>query len=425
MSTSDADETVRLGFTGVGKRGQSLLARCAEMDDVSIEAICDVQERHLDNVEESLVADGRPAPTRYQDHERMLAGEALDGVIIASSWRLHIPMAIQAMEAGAWAAMEVGPASSVEECWDLVKTSERTGQHCMLLENACFGRDRMAVLNMVRAGLLGELLHAQCGYLHDIRPELHGFRESRMAEREGMGYRTLHFLKRNADVYPTHGIGPIAKYMGVNRGNRFMSLTSTATKARGLERWAQRELDEDAPTAGQDWAIGDIVTSVLRCANGETIIINHDCSSPRPKSGMMMVQGTDGLWNNDQEGIHVEDRSPEHEWEPFEEYRDEFEHAVWAEYQDEGVRRGHGGTDYLVMRSFVQSIAQDVRPPVDVYDAAAWMAISPLSEESIERGSDSVTFPDFTNGRWLTDQPTFGATGDDAGEGVLDFNTLL
>lgn len=415
---------VSLGFTGVGKRGADLLALCAEMDDVEIPAICDLQTRRLDATEEVLADAGRAAPTRYDDHEAMLEAEDLDAVVIATSWRHHIPMAIQAMEAGVTPGMDVGPASSVEECWDLVKTAEETGQHCMLLENACYRRNRLAALNMVRDGLFGELVHAQCGYLHDIRPEIHGERPTRMAERDGMGYRTLHFLHRNADVYPTHGIGPVAKYLGINRGNRFRSLTSTASKSRGLEEWAEANLPEDAPTRDRDWAIGDVVTTVIKCANGETIIVNHDCSSPRPRSSRDILQGTGGLWEPAHDEVHVEGRSPHHEWEPFERYRDEYEHPLWEKYLDEGVRSGHGGVDYLVMRSFVQSIAQGVRPPVDVYDAATWMAITPLTEESIARGSDPVTFPDFTDGTWLTHDEIFGLT-DDVGPDRLDFTTLL
>jgi len=394
------------------------------MDDVEIPAVCDVQEWRLDETEQTLLDADRPAPTRYDDHETMLEEEDLDAVVIATSWRTHIPFAISAMEAGVTPAMDVGPASSIQECWDLVRTAERTGMRCMLLENACFSRSRLAVLNMVREGLFGELLHAQSGYIHDIRPEIHGERPTRMAEREGMGYRTLHFLHRNADVYPTHGVGPVAKYMDVNRGNRFLKLTSTATKSRGLDEWAEENLPEDAPTRDRDWAIGDIVTTVIECSNGETIILNHDCSLPRPRSGRGVLQGTKGLYEQDHGGIHVEGRSEHHEWDDFEDYREEYEHSLWQQYQDMGVKGGHGGSDYLTLRSFVESVKQDVRPPVDVYDAAAWMAITPLSEESIANGSEPVSFPDFTNGDWLVDDHIWGLTGD-VGGGRLDFDTPL
>lgn len=425
-TTTGADEPVRLGFTGVGKRGEDLLTACTKMDDVEVPAICDLQEWRLEETTETATDAGWPAPSRYEDHVTMLEAEDLDAVVIATSWRTHIPMAIEAMERGVTPGMDVGPAQSVRECWDLVRTAERTGEHCMLLENACFGDGRLAALEMVREGLFGELVHAQCGYIHDIRPEIHGDRSTRMPERDGMGYRTLHFLHRNADVYPTHGIGPKAKYMNVNRGNRFLKLTATSSKSRGQARFAEMNRPDDAPTQDQHWALGDIVTSVIECANGESIIVNHDCSSPRPRSSRDVLQGTNGLWEPSHGGVHFEDRSPHHEWEDFDDYREEYKHPLWETYEDQGVQVGqHGGTDYLTMRAFVSSVVQGVRPPVDVYDAAAWMAITPLSENSIAKGGAPVTFPDFTNGEWLVEKPIYGLTGDDVREGLLDFGTMV
>jgi len=168
-----------------------------------------------------------------------------------------------------------------------------------------------------------------------------------------------------------------------------------------------------------------VVTTVLECANGQTVIVNHDCSSPRPKSSMMKVQGIAGLWNSENDSVHVEDRSPAHEWEPFEEFREEFEHPLWEEYLESGIQQGsHGGNDYLTLRGFVQSVAQGVRPPVDVYDAAAWRAITPLSEQSVELGSEPVAFPDFTDGDWMVDEPVYGLAGD-VPEGRLDSTSIL
>jgi len=253
MTRTDPGESpVELGFTGVGSRGESLLRHCLRMDDVTVRASCDVQDERLQVAADRAEEAGEPTPVRYGDHESMLAEEDLDGVVIATPWRHHIPMSIEAMEAGVTPAMEVGPASSVEQCRDLVQTSEETGQHCMLLENACYGRDRMAVLQMVRQGLFGELIHCQCGYLHDIRPRLVAGKETSVPERGPTDYRSLHSQKRNGDVYPTHGIGPISKFLGVHRGNRFVSLTSTATKSRGLQRWAEGNLDEDHPARDAD-----------------------------------------------------------------------------------------------------------------------------------------------------------------------------
>lgn len=426
MGETDESGKVRLGFTGVGGRGGGLLERCLGMDDVAVPAICDLQERHRKRAREDVVESGREEPTTYEDHERMVEREDLDAVVISTPWEHHVPMAVTAMETGVDVGLEVGPASSIEQCWELVRTAERTGAHCMLLENCCYYRDVMAVLKMVRRGLFGELVHCRCGYGHDLRGMINVGNGTAREREGGRFYRSRHNEGRNGDLYPTHGVGPMAKCLGVNRGNRFVSLTSTASKSRGLSDWAAKNLDPDHPSHDVEWSIGDVVTTVLECANGETVIVNHDVSLPRPYSNMYHVQGTDGLWKRTSESfggadpgmtlnstIHLEDVSPEHEWEEFESYQTAYEHPVWEAYRDVGVESGHGGIDYLVLRDFVSSLKRGERPPIDVYDAATWMAIAPLSERSIALGSDPVAVPDFTNGRWTHAEPTFGLVDGD------------
>jgi len=300
----------------------------------------------------------------------------------------------------------------------------------MLLENACFRQRNLAALNMVREGLLGELVHAKCGYCHDLRGRLNTVSETSREDTahdiaEGRYFRGVQHEKRNADLYPTHGVGPMAKNLGVNSGNRFLSLTAHASKARGLCDWADRNFPADHLSHDINWSHGDIITTVIECANGETLTVTHDVSLPRPDNAKRYkLRGTRAMWQDETGSIYVDEQSPHHEWECFDDYRDEYDHTVWKEYHDQGIRGGHDGTDFLLLRAYVESIRQDVRPPIDVYDAATWMAISPLSEESIARGSDPVTFPDFTNGNWLTDEPILGLT-DDSGENTLDFRTLL
>ncbi len=424
-----SDATVTLGITGVGHRGTSLLRNCAAMEDVRIRAVCDLQERRLDAAQHTLEEFQQPAPDRYTDHSQMVSEADLDGVIIATSWRQHIPFAIEAMEAGLWAAMDVGPASSLEECWELVQTSQETSQQCMLLENCCFRREPLSVLNMARDGVLGDLVHTECGYCHDLRPRLNATigtsrEETSIPMKNDRYYRSIHHEKRNGDLYPTHGVGPMAKCLDINQGNRFVSLSSHASKAAGLRDWGDRHLPDDHPNRDIDWSHGDIITTVLTCANGQTCTITHDVSLPRPdNSKRYCVRGTRGMWQDERDSIYIDDRGPDHEWEPAETYIDEYEHELWREYRNAGIEAGHGGSDYLVLRSFVRSIAQDVRPPIDVYDAATWMAIAPLSEDAIATG-DTVAFPDFTDGNWLTDEPIFGLTGEVA-EDRLSFSTLL
>lgn len=422
------DAAVRLGFTGVGGRGGHLLDLCLGMDDVAVPAVCDLQEGHRERARADVTDSGRSEPATYERHDRMLEGADLDGVVVAAPWSHHVPMAVAAMEAGVSPALEVGPANSVEECWDLVRTAERTGCQPMLLENCCYYRDVMAVLRMVREGAFGELVHCRCGYGHDLREHIVAGTSRDIDRGDGRGFRGIQNEKRNGDLYPTHGVGPMAKCLGINRGNRFVSLTTTASKARGLADWAATNLEEGHPVREVDWSMGDVVTTTLTCANGETLVVTHDVSLPRPYSNMYHVQGTGGLWKRDGDPfrresapgdrdersgrVHVEGRSPEHGWEPFEDYYDEYEHPRWVEYRAGGTEEGHGGIDYLVLRDYVETLARGDRPPIDVYDAAAWMAISPLSEQSIALGGEAVSVPDFTNGDWLHDAPTFGVVED-------------
>jgi predicted dehydrogenase len=417
-------DAVRLAFTGVGGRGATLLSLCLDMADVAVPAVADVQERHRERARADVLQSGRPEPATYESHERMVRREDVDGVVIATPWADHVPMAVAAMEAGAAVGLEVGPASTVEECRELVRTATATGSRCMLLENTCYYRDVMAVLGMVRDGLFGELVHCRGGYCHDLRGRLNTGNGTAADRGGGLDYRGVQNEKRNADLYPTHGVGPLAKCLGINRGNRFVSLTATASKSRGLADWAVDNLDERHPSRDVDWAMGDVVTTAITCANGETVALTHDVSLPRPYSNEYLVQGTGGLWERDSDPfhrdrsprgqderfgrIHLEGRSPEHAWEPFEEYLARYEHPTWAEYLESGTKSGHGGIDYLTLRDFVGAVKRNERPPIDVYDAATWMAIAPLTERSIARGGDPVDVPDFTNGAWLSEDPVFG-----------------
>ena len=411
----------RLGFVGVGGHGIDLVRHAIRLDYVAVPAICDITERNLDRALDAVERSGRPRPEGYSAHEEsyldMVARDDLDGVIVATPWRLHLPVCIAAMRAGKYAATEAGPASTLQECWDLVRAFEETGMPCMLLENHCYDRWNMALLRMVREGVFGELIHCQCGYEHDLRARIVQGKGTGLALAEGGDYRTRQNRMRNADLYPTHGIGPVANWLDIDRGNRFLYLTSTASKARGLSAWARENLGADHPSAGIRWATGDVVTTVIKCANGETVVVSFDTRLPRPYSNMRRLQGTKGIWLQDGEAsslarstIFIEGRSPRHQWEPFEPYQTEYEHPLWARYLREGVVGGHRGSGYLKVRAFAECV-RDRRPtPVDAYDTATWRAIAPLSERSVATGSQPVSFPDFTNGRWMQHRPVFGTT---------------
>lgn len=385
----------KLGVIGLGGRGRGLLECLLGMEDVEITAICDQYEERLELGLEIVQKSGRTLADGYSDYKKLLAREDLQGVIIATTWVTHAEIAIAAMKAGKYAGIEVGGAASLEECWELVRTSEQTGMPCMLLENCCYGREELAVLNMVKQGLLGELIHCQCGYEHDLRDEV--------ALGEQRKHNRYHnYLNRNGELYPIHGLGPISKVLDINRGNRLLTLTSMSSKARGIQHLATEKFGETDPLAKINFAQGDIVTTMIKCAGGETIHIIHDTTLPRPYSRAGRVQGTKGIWMEDNNSIHIEGRSPEHQWESFDEYREQYEHPIWKQYLDEGVRGGHGGMDYLVLRAFAESVMNQTQTPIDVYDTAVWMAITVLSEDSVALGSAPVAIPDFTKGKWIS-----------------------
>ncbi len=409
------DRTVRLGIIGTGGRGRSLLDLLLRRTDTVVSALCDIDPEALQQavmmVREATGERPRTFANGEEDFRNLVQREDLDAVIVATPWLWHTPMAVAAMRAGKAVGVEVPAAVTVEECWDLVDTSEATGVPCMLLENVCYRRDVMAVLNIVGQGLFGEVLHCHCGYQHDLREiKFQPGVEFGPGARAEARWRTAHSIKRNGDLYPTHGVGPIAQILRINAGNRFATLTSTATKSRGLHDYIVQHGGEDHPNAAIEFALGDIVTTLIRTTNGETVMVSHDTNLPRPYSLGFRVQGTKGLWMDDNRSIYVEGVSDPHRWEPFAPYQERYDHPLWQRYEGEATGAGHGGMDFFVVHAFVESVKRRVPPPIDVYSAAAWSVISPLSEQSIALGSAPVEFPDFTRGRWVTRRHTFGTT---------------
>ena len=411
---------LRVGFIGTGLRGQGMMNLTTNRQDVDIPAICDIDDGMINKALTVLKNAGRPEPTVYnkgdEDFRNLVKNEDLDGVYIATPWEWHHPMAIAAMKAGKHVGTEVPAALTVADCWDLVNTSEKTGRFCMIMENVCYRRDVMAVLNMVRKGFFGELLHCQGGYQHDLRkvkfndglkPYGGGveFGEKGYSEAK---WRTNHSVNRNGDLYPTHGLGPVSTMLDINHGNRMVHLTSTATQTRGLHQYIVEHGGPDHPNAAIDFKLGDIVTTVIKCANGQTIMLSHDTNSPRPYSLNFRVQGTKGLWMKDSQSIYIEGVSPKnHRWEEDKAYLKKYDHPLWQRFEDQASGAGHGGMDFFVLRAFLEAMKRNVKPPLDVYDAASWSVISPLSEKSIRQNSASVKIPDFTRGKWKTNKPIF------------------
>jgi hypothetical protein len=274
----------------------------------------------------------------------------------------------------------------------------------------------MAVLNMVRQDIFGELVHLQGGYQHDLReikfndgksgPGVGAeFGEKGFSEAQ---WRTQHSVYRNGDLYPTHGIGPVAMMANINRGNRFTELVSYSSKARGLHDYVVKTGGENHPNAKIGFKLGDVVTTMIKCANEETILLQHDTNLPRPYSLGFRVQGTKGIWMDVNKSIYIEGQSKQaHRWDDAQAWLDKYDHPLWKKYGSDAAGAGHGGMDWFVLHAFVEAIKRKTNTPQDVYDAVTWSAITPLSETSIRLGGENVDFPDFTQGQWMYRKNTF------------------
>ncbi len=415
-------EKTRIAFIGVGGRGRNHLKNILNRGDVIVPAICDIDPEAISKSKKIIEANQKQKFEVFTGSEtaylEMLKREDIEGVIIATPWLWHSKMAVACMKEGKYAGVEVSAANTLTECWDLVNTYEETKVPTMILENVCYRRDVMAVLNMARQNVFGELLHARCGYRHDLRgvkfnPGVNFGEKGRGESR----WRTEHSVHRNADLYPTHGVGPVAVWMNINRGNRFVSMTSHATKARGLKKYIL-----DHPKGGADhlnakinYKLGDIVTSQINTADGETILVTHDTNSPKPYSLDFELQGTQGLTEFDKykKRIYIEGKSKAHQWDEMDEWLKKYDHPLWQKHGEYATGSGHGGMDFFVDNAFVETVKRKTTPPLDVYDAAAWSAITPLSERSLAEGNAPQYFPDFTRGNWINNKPIFAMNGDE------------
>jgi predicted dehydrogenase len=416
---------VRLGYIGVGLRGRNHIQEGLLRDDVEIVAICDTQESSLQYCREQFKKAGKNLPAEYTGgldaYKKLLDRKDIDAVIIATPWQFHHSQAIDAMKAGKYVGCEVIAGLSVDDHWDIVKASEHTGMPYMTLENVCYRRDVMAVLNMVRKGLFGELIHLQGGYQHNLREVLfndgkhfygHGVEFGPNALSEAQ-WRTQYNIDRNADIYPTHGAGPLMHYANINYGNRFTSLVSFSSKSRGLNTYIE-EKSPGNPNAKINFKNGDVTTTMINCANGETILLTHDCHLPRPYSLGFRVQGTEGIWMDLNDSVYINNKSQkEDEWDPSKKWFEQYDHPLWAKYANDAKGAGHGGMDYFVFNAFVEAVKRKGPTPIDVYDSVTMSVITPLSEKSIAKGNQPQEFPDFTKGKWQDRKSTFAL--DDSG----------
>ncbi|HOJ67986.1 MAG TPA: Gfo/Idh/MocA family oxidoreductase [Candidatus Hydrogenedentes bacterium] len=400
-------KAVHVGIIGTGNRGGYWTSLLCQFPEVAIPAVCDLLADAANRAADTVEKSGRPRPETYAGDEHayrnLLTRDDLDAVIIATPWDWHAPMAIEAMRAGKRVGVEVPAAISVEECRDLVRTERETGKTCMMLENWSFREDNLAVLNMIRDGLLGDILHSQCAYAHYCA----GYWAF---DAEGRDRWPAKFLERYIrDQYPTHGLGPVLSWLDINRGDAFESLTATATASVGLNAYFRRKFGPDHPNATRKFAQGDIVTSVIRSRKGKTVVVTYDINLPRPYDNQWLVQGTLGVYSHEHNAVMIEGQTGDsHDWSPFEPWLEKYRHPWWKAMGQEALKHGHGGADYIEARLFVDALLEDKPFPLDLIDGVTMSAVVDLSGQSIAAGGASVPFPDFTDGAWASSKPYFG-----------------
>lgn len=398
-------ERVRVGFIGTGARGSGHVGQMLLMEGVDIVAICDDFAPAAAAAAKRCVDAERPAPAVYdrgpEDFRRMLEEVQLDAVIIATPWRWHAPMGIACMQVGAHTFIEVPLATTLEELWALVDTSETTGRHCMMMENVCYGRDELLFLNMVRRGAIGEVTHGEAAYIHDLRWQV------KELERGEGSWRLAHHVQRDGNLYPTHGLGPIAQMMGCERGlDRFESVVSLSSPALGRQLQAQRDFPADHPRNQQRYRCGDMNTSIIKTQYGRTIMVQHDVTSPRPYSRLNLISGTLGTLNGFPTRVALDpDGQGAHAWlqgEGLEPIYAQYEHPLYQQVGEAAkLAGGHGGMDFIMLWRIVYCLRNGLPMDQNAYEGAAWSAVAPLSEASVAEGGAPQHFPDFTRGRWI------------------------
>ncbi len=394
---ADPIDIVRVGFVGVGGMGGAHVRNFLGLEGIEIVALCDIDSARNEEVSSWVTDDGRAPPAMYgrdeTDFVRMCETEDLDLVFTATPWEWHVPVCVSAMENGKHAATEVPAAYTTDDCWRLVEYAEKYRKHCVMMENCNYDRPEMMVFHMARLGLFGDILHAECGYLHDLR-------EIKFSDvGEGL-WRRAHSMVRDGNLYPTHGLGPVANVMDINRGDQFEYLVSMSSPSQGLQEWAMANYPESHLKRSERYVLGDVNTTMIKTVRGRTIYLSHDTNLPRPYSRIHMVQGTKGLFQGYPHRVHIEGLSPGHEWQDWMDLRDEYDHPLWKDLEEQSAGAGHGGMDFIEDYRLVKCLRAGEPTDMNVYDAAAMSVITPLSEWSVANRSRPIDVPDFTRGRW-------------------------
>ena len=400
---------INVGVIGLGSRGLGLIRTMLVCEECNIDALCDVYTDRLEEGQKIVAKKQENSPALYQNYKDLIKDTNVEAVVISSSWEMHTRMAVDSMKAGKYTAVEVAGAYDIEDCWQLVRTYEETGTPIMLLENCCFDRFELLCTSLVRSGLLGKVLYCQGSYAHELRGEILGGNVNRH-------YRLRNYMNRNCENYPTHELGPIAKLLNITRGNKLISLTSVSTKSGvGLETYAASDKTPDPSLKDSVFAQGDIVVTNITCAGGEVITLRLDTTLPRSYSREFVVSGTKGFCNQDTNMVMLEaDQNMHKYFDPAKtvethlncaEQYNEYLPDIWRNISPEEKALGHGGMDYLELKAFFRAILNGEEMPIDVYDMATWMAITPLSEQSIAHGGMPQAIPDFTRGQWILREP--------------------
>lgn len=395
--------TVRVGVVGLG-RGYGAVASMAQIEGAEVVAVCDLNPDRIAEAQKALKKAGRKEAIVYskeEDWKRMCERDDIDLIYNATPWELHVPIALYAMDHGKHVAIEVPAALTVKDCWALVDKAEEKQLHCMMLENCCYDFFEMATLNMARQNLFGEIIHAEGAYIHDLRKEkFNGYYKHWRLE-----YSKYH----TGNPYPTHGLGPIAQIMGINRGDQMAYLSSVSTNQYGLHLWAKNNLtDDERITLSERYQLGDMNTTIISTVNGKTLMIQHDTTSPRPYSRIHLVQGTGGMavkYPNEKISLQANGHGFLNEASQTELLK-KYEHPM-SSYIGEKARQvgGHGGMDFIMIWRLIYCLQKGFPLDQSVYDCAAWSSLVELTERSVLNKSQSVAIPDFTRGAWRNYKP--------------------